>query len=109
MFTENDLDAIPTANFVRKLPANGLCSPGYRADGKNGARVAALARWLAEGQLTHGPTLSEWPPVHRLITSGPVPWCMAISDIAEAVAAGQTYIIAEIGQNHQATWRLQSS
>ena len=26
---------------------------------------------------------------------------MAISDIAEAVAAGQTYIIAEIGQNHQ--------
>ena len=34
---------------------------------------------------------------------------MAISDIAEAVAAGQTYIIAEIGQTIRATWRLQSS
>ena len=33
---------------------------------------------------------------------------MAISDIAEAVAAGQTYIIARLVKTIRATWRLQS-
>ena len=52
VFTENDLDAILDGDL---RPEEGACDRafarlGYRADGKNGARVAALARWVAEGK-----------------------------------------------------------
>ena len=47
VFTENDLDAILDGELrPGSRLRTGFCSPGYRADGKNGARVAALARWL---------------------------------------------------------------
>ena len=55
VFTENDLDAILDGEL---RPEEAACERafarlGYRADGKNGARVAALARWLAEGRAPH--------------------------------------------------------
>ena len=55
VFTENDLDAILDGDL---RPEEAACERafarlGYRADGKNGARVAALARWLAEGRAPH--------------------------------------------------------
>ncbi|MEC7152034.1 MAG: hypothetical protein VXW85_06245, partial [Candidatus Thermoplasmatota archaeon] len=55
VFTQNDLDAILDGDL---RPEEAACERafarlGYRADGKNGARVAALARWLAEGRAPH--------------------------------------------------------
>ena len=61
VFTENDLAAILDGDL---RPDEAACDRafarlGYRADGKNGARVAALARWLAEGRAPHAWTDAE--------------------------------------------------
>ena len=61
VFTQNDLDAILDGDL---RPEEAACARafarlGYRADGKNGARVAALARWLAEGRAPQAWTDAE--------------------------------------------------
>lgn len=61
VFTQNDLDAILDGDL---RPEEAACERafarlGYRADGKNGARVAALARWLAEGRAPQAWTDAE--------------------------------------------------
>ena len=61
VFTQNDLNAILDGDL---RPEEAACERafarlGYRADGKNGARVAALARWLAEGRAPQAWTDAE--------------------------------------------------
>ncbi|MEC7722837.1 MAG: hypothetical protein VYB36_02910 [Candidatus Thermoplasmatota archaeon] len=61
VFTQNDLDAILDGDL---RPEEAACERafarlGYRSDGKNGARVAALARWLAEGRAPQAWTDAE--------------------------------------------------
>jgi hypothetical protein len=61
VFTENDLDAILDGDL---RPEEAACDRafarlGHRSDGKNGARVAALARWLAEGEAPQAWTDAE--------------------------------------------------
>ncbi|MGB0151493.1 MAG: hypothetical protein ACPF92_04115, partial [Candidatus Poseidoniaceae archaeon] len=61
VFTENDLDAILDGDL---RPEEAACDRafarlGHRSDGKNGARVAALARWLAEGKAPQSWTDAE--------------------------------------------------
>ena len=54
VFTENDLDAILDGELrPRKPPANGLLLASVTVPTAKRARVAALARWLAEGRAPH--------------------------------------------------------
>lgn len=61
VFTQHDLTAILDGDLSPEEAAcdRAFARLGYRADGKNGARVAALARWLAEGRAPHAWTDAE--------------------------------------------------